>query len=290
MSLTVVTDSTCDLRAEELAQLNVRRVPLYVNFRNETYRDWIDITPAELIEGIQEGAALPTTSQPRPEDFADAIRDAVADGADEVLVITIASELSGTNQSANLAAKEAPVPVTVFDSHHASLGMGNMVKRAAAMRDAGATMDEIVAALAKLRDKNFLLFTVGTLEFLQKGGRIGRAGALLGGLLNIKPILGLKDGVVEPAGRARGSKKALREMVSRLEDYRKKHPEGELVLSFLHIEDEAAGAALKNAVDEAGIAYRDGGLYEMGAVIGVHVGPGTYGYYALADEDAHLGM
>lgn len=290
MPLSVVTDSTCDLRAEELAALDVRRVPLYVNFRNETYQDWIEITPAELIEGMQEGAAPPTTSQPRPEDFAAAIRDAVADGADEVLIITIASELSGTNQSANLAAKEAPVPVTVFDSHHASLGMGNMVKRAAAMRDASASSEEIVAALSKLRDRNFLLFTVGTLEFLQKGGRIGRASALLGGLLNIKPILGLKAGVVEPAGRARGAKKALREMVHRLQDYRTKHPEGELVLTFLHIQDEDAAAGLKAAIEEAGIGYRDGGVYEMGAVIGVHVGPGTYGYYAVADEDPQLGM
>lgn len=290
MSLTVVTDSTCDLSAEELAALRVPRVPLYVNFRNETYQDWIEITPGELISGIQEGAALPTTSQPRPEDFAAAIRDAVADGADEVLIITIASELSGTNQSANLAAKEAPVPVTVLDSHHASAGLGNMVKRAAAMRDTGASVDDIVAALSKLRDKSYLLFTVGTLEFLQKGGRIGRASALLGGLLNIKPLLTLKEGVVEPAGRARGSKKALREMVSRLKEYRAANPEGELVVTFIHIQDEDAADSLKNAIESAGVAFRNGGIYEMGAVIGVHVGPGTYGFYALADEDPHLGM
>ena len=290
MPLTVVTDSTCDLREEELASLQVRRVPLYVNFRNETHRDWIDITPAELIAGIQEGAALPTTSQPTPEDFADTIRDAVADGADEILIITLASELSGTHQSAVLAAKDAPVPVTVFDSRHASLGAATMVKRAAAMRDAGAAVEDIVAALAKLREKNFLLFTVGTLDFLQKGGRIGRAGALLGGLLNIKPLLTLKEGVVEPAGRARGTKKAVREMVSRLRAYRDENPEGELVLSFIHIQDEEAAASLRSAIADAGISFRDGGVYEMGAVIGVHVGPGTYGYYAVADEEPNLGM
>lgn len=290
MSLTVVTDSTCDLRAEELAALRVPRVPLYVNFRGQTYQDWIEITPAQLIEGIRGGASLPTTSQPTPEDFSAAIRDAVAGGADEVLIITIASELSGTHQSATLAAKEAPVPVTVFDSHHASVGAGNMVKRAAAMRDAGASVDEIVAALAKLRDKNHLLFTVGTLEFLQKGGRIGRAGALLGGLLNIKPLLTLSEGVVEPAGRARGSKKAQREMVSRLQDYRNENPEGELVVTFVHIQDEPAAEALVNAIEAAGIAFRNGGLYEMGAVIGVHVGPGTYGFYAVADDEPQLGM
>ena len=290
MSLAIVTDSTCDLHAEELAALRVHRVPLYVHFRGQSHRDWIDITPRELVAGIGEGADIPTTSQPTPEDFAAAVRDVTADGATEVLIITIASELSGTHQSASLAAKEAPVPVTVFDSQNASSGMANMIKRAAAMRDAGASAAEVSRAIAKLRDKSYLLFTVGTLDYLQKGGRIGRAGALLGGLLDIKPLLTLTSGVVEPAGRARGAKKALREMVSRLRAYREKHPEGELVLSFLHIQDEAAAARLKEAIADADIAFRDAGLYELGAVIGVHVGPGTYGFYAVADEEPELGM
>lgn len=290
MSLAIVTDSTCDLHADELAALRVHRVPLYVHFRGRSYRDWVDITPRELVAGIGEGAGLPTTSQPTPEDFAAAIREVTADGATEVLIITIASELSGTHQSASLAAKDAPVPVTAFDSQNASSAMANMIRRAVAMRDAGASAAEVSRAIAKLRDKSYLLFTVGTLEYLQKGGRIGRAGALLGGLLNIKPLLTLRSGVVEPAGRARGAKKALREMISRLRAYREKNPEGELVLSFLHIQDEAAAARLKEAVTDADIAFRDGGLYELGAVIGVHVGPGTHGFYAVADEEPHLGM
>ena len=207
-----------------------------------------------------------------------------------MLIVTLASELSGTHQSAHLAAKDAPIPVTVFDSHHASLGAGNMVKRAAAMRDAGATAAEVVHALEKLRDKNFLLFTVRTLDYLKKGGRIGRASALLGGLLNIKPLLTISDGTVEPAGRARGPKKALREMVTRLRAYREANPEGELVVTFIHIQDEPAATALKDAIVDAGIDFRDGGRYEMGAVIGVHVGPGTHGFYAVADEDPQLGM
>lgn len=290
MPLAIITDSTCDLHAEELETLGVRRVPLYVHFRDETYRDWIEITPRELIAGMEEGATPPTTSQPTPEDFAGAIRDAAADGASDVLIVTLASGLSGTHQSAHLAAKDAPIPVTVFDSHHASSGAAYMVKRAAAMRDAGATAAEVVRSLEKIRDKNFLLFTVSTLEYLQKGGRIGRASALLGGLLNIKPLLTIRNGTVEPAGRARGPKKALREMVARLKAYREENPEGELVLTFIHIQDESAATALKDAIDEAGIAFRDAGRYELGAVIGVHVGPGTYGFYALADEDPQLGM
>ncbi|MDZ7706477.1 MAG: DegV family protein [Trueperaceae bacterium] len=290
MPIAIVTDSTCDLSAQELADLDVQRVPLYVHFRGETFKDWIEITPGELIRGMQEGAESPTTSQPTPEDFSEAYRNAVANGADEVLVLTISSGLSGTYQSAELAAKDAPVPVTVFDSRHASIGVAYMIRRAAAMRDAGAPMSEVMAAMETIRDKNLLLFTVGTLEFLQRGGRIGRASALLGSILNIKPILSLDAGTVEPAGRARGAKKALKEMVSRLETYRSEHPEGELVLSFIHIQDPDAADRLRTAIRDAGIEFRDAGLYEMGAVIGVHVGPGTYGYYALADATPELGM
>ncbi len=290
MPLAIITDSTCDLSAQALADIRVRRVPLYVHFRGETYKDWVEITPAELIRGVQDGADLPATSQPTPEDFAEAFREAVADGADAILVITLSSDLSGTYQSAALAAKDAPVPVTVFDSRHASLGAGVMVRRAAAMRDADRSLDEIVAALEPIRDRNLLIFTVGSLEFLQKGGRIGRANALLGSLLNIRPLLTLDNGVVAAAGRARGAKKALKEMVARLREYREAHPEGELVMSFIHIQDEASVADLRAAIEAEGIDFRDNGLYELGAVIGVHVGPGTYGLYAFADESPELGL
>lgn len=289
MPFAIVTDSTSDLPAHEYAELGMRRVPLYVHFRGETYKDWVEITPAELIQGVQDGADVPTTSQPTPEDFAAAYRDAVADGADRILTITIASGLSGTYQSASLAAKEAPVPVTVFDSVHASLGVGVMVRRAAAMRDAGRSVEEVVEALGRIRDANYLIFTVASMEFLQKGGRIGRASALLGSLLNIRPLLTITDGVVEAAGRARGAKKAMKEMVSRLASYRETHPDGELVISFVHIQDEQSVADLRKAIADAGIDFRDNGLYEMGAVIGVHVGPGTYGAYAFADTTPELG-
>ena len=289
MPLAVITDSTCDLTEARLNELKVRRVPLYVHFKGEVHKDWVEITPDALIRGIQEGAELPTTSQPTPEDFASAYRDAVADGADRILVVTISAELSGTYQSATLAAKDAPVPVDVFDSRNASHGAAFMVKRAAAMRDAGADPADVLAALERLRDRAYLIFTVGTLEFLQKGGRIGRAGAMLGGLLNIKPLLTLENGAVAPAGKARGAKKAIREIVARVKAYREKHPDGELVLYFLHIQAEEAAARLSDAIRAEGIEFRDGGSNPLGAVIGVHVGPGVHGLYAFADPEPELG-
>lgn len=290
MPLAIVTDSTCDLSAEELAELNVRRVPLYVHFKGETYKDWLEITPPELMRGIEGGADTPTTSQPTPEDFAVAYREAVEAGADAILVVALSQTLSGTYQSATLAAKDAPAPVTVFDTRNASIGEAMLVRRAVAMRDAGQDVDAIVGALEELRANMLLMFTVGTLDFLQKGGRIGRAGAMVGSLLNIKPLLTLDDGVVSAAGRARGAKKARKEMVQRLVDHRAAHPDGDLVVSFVHIENSEAADGLREALGEAGLAFTDIGSYEMGAVIGVHVGPGTYGYYAAIDPTPDLGM
>jgi DegV family protein with EDD domain len=276
--LAIVTDSTSDLRSDELTALRIHRVPLYVNFQGKVHRDWIDIDPAKIVAGVQAGADLPKTSQPSPEDFAQAYAKAVEEGATEILVVTITSGMSGTYQSATLAAKDATVPVSVVDSQNASAGLAAFVRQAARMRDAGATRDAIVAALEAMKPHMLLLFTVGTLEYLQKGGRIGRASALLGGLLNIRPILTLEGGKISPAGKARSTKKAIAEIVERLKTHAQAHP-GDLVLDFMHIQDPAAAETLRQAVVEAGVTFAEGNVYEFGAVIAAHVGPGTFGVY-----------
>jgi DegV family protein with EDD domain len=278
MKLAIVTDSTCDLTADELTRLNVERVPLYVNFKGGMHKDWLEINPKDIIEGVAGGAAMPSTSQPSPQDFENAYKKVIAAGADTILCITISSGLSGTFQSANVAKANVSVPVTVFDSKAASIGLGDMVKKAALMRDAGASLEQIVKALEHIRDTNFVLFTVDTLDFLQKNGRIGRAQALLGGLLNVKPLLSVKEGKVEPVGRARGTKKAIKELVDQIQNYRQTHT-GDMAISFLHVQDPGAADTLRQAVKEAGITFKDTGTYEIGAVIATHVGPGTFGMY-----------
>jgi DegV family protein with EDD domain len=282
MKLAIVTDSTCDLSADELAQLQVERVPLYVSFKGNTYRDWLEISPKDIIEGVQAGADLPSTSQPSPQDFEAAFRKAVESGAEAIVCITISSVLSGTYQSANIAKESTGLPVTLFDSRAASIGLGEMVKKAAALRDSGASPEQIVSALGSIRDSNLPLFTVASLDFLQKGGRIGRASALLGSLLNIKPILSLEDGKIVPLGRARGNKKALAELVSQVRSHRQRFP-GTLVLNFLHVQDPAAAEQVRAALTEAGIEFQGGKVYEIGAVVAAHVGPGTYGLYMHAE-------
>ena len=124
-----------------------------------------------------------------------------------------------------------------------------------------------------------VLFSVGTLEYLQKGGRIGRASALLGGLLNIRPILTLEEGKIAPAAKVRGTKKAIAEIVERVRAHNAAHPR-RLVLDFLHLQDESAAQTLRQAVRDAGVDFEDGAVYEIGAVIAAHVGPGTFGVYA----------
>lgn len=279
MNLAIIIDSTSDLDAAELTKLKVERVPLYVNFKGETKKDWLDITPADIIAGVAAGADLPTTSQPSPQDFGEVYRRVVDAGADQILVITITSELSGTYQSAVIAAEGASVPVTVFDSRAASLGHGEMARVAAAMRDDGASLEAIVGALETVRDTNFVLFTVGTMEYLQKGGRIGKASALLGSLLNIKPILTLEDGRIEPLSRARGMKKAQQEMVDRFKAY-VAASSGPVVANLIHIQDAEAAEGLRRALEAAGVQYTLNGVHEIGAVIGSHVGPNTFGIYA----------
>lgn len=276
--LAIITDSTCDLSAQELEQLNVQRVPLYVNFQGKVHRDWIDIDPAMIIRGVQAGSALPTTSQPSPEDFSRIYQQAIAQGATEILAITISSGISGTYQSASLAAKDCSVAVSVVDSENASSGIAVLVRQAVRMRDAGADRLSIVSTLEGMRAHMAIFFSVGTLEFLQKGGRIGRAQALLGGLLNVRPILTLDAGKISPAGKARGLKKTIVEMVDRVKAHAAAHS-GELVLSFLHIQESEAVETFKRALREAGVGYTDGGTSEIGAVIAAHVGPGTFGTY-----------
>lgn len=283
MSLKIITDSTCDMTLQELNELGVVRVPLNVQFKGRSWLDWEEITPADIIGGVEAGADMPTTSQPSPEAFAEKYREAAAAGATEVLVITISSELSGTYQSAMLASQETELPVTVFDSRAASVGIAHLVRKATELRDQGQSIADMLPVLERIRDTNLPFITVGGLEFLQKGGRLGKAAAVIGGLLNLKPILAVREGRIVAEGRARGSKKALAEVVS-LTQAHAAQQNGRLYITYLHVQDVAAAQELKAAIDAAGIEYDGGTIYEIGAVIAAHVGPGTRALYMYTQD------
>ncbi|MEN2982912.1 MAG: DegV family protein [Thermus sp.] len=279
MKVALVTDSTADLPQPLRERLGVRVVPLYVNLGGRVYRDWEEITPEEIFQKVREGTAFPTTSQPSPEDFIRAYQSAL-EGADHVLSVHISSKLSGTVQSAELAAQNFPGRVSVFDTQAASLGIGMMVLRAHELLAEGKSLEEVLGELKRLRQDHFVRFSVATLEFLKRGGRIGGAQALLGTLLGIKPILTLKEGRVEAAGRARGERKAREEIVR---DFRA-WAEGRARIRafFLYSAEEGAVKELKEMVLASGLPVEEALVSELGAVIASHTGPGTYGFYAYS--------
>lgn len=277
MRIALVTDSVADLPEAERQELKVDAVPLYVHFQDKIHKDWVEITPGKLFEAIRAGAAHPSTSQPSPDDF-NTVYTRLLKDHDHVISIHISAVLSGTLQSANLAAQSHPGKVTLVDSKSASLGTGNLVRLAARLRDQGRSVSEIVSEVEKLRDATFVAFSVASLEFLKRGGRIGGAQALLGSLLNIKPVLTLKDGKVDTLGKARGQSKAVAMMVDHYRAHSVKV--GPVDMHYIYGADPEAVYPLQKAIDASGIAVAKSRTYEFGGVIGVHTGPGTYGAFA----------
>lgn len=278
MKIALVTDSTSDLQAYA-QQLGVEIVPLYVNFQGKVHKDWAEITPQDIFEGVKNGAAMPSSSQPSPADFKAAFERALQK-ADHVLSIHISSKLSGTVQSAQLAAQEFPGKITVFDSLAASMGLGMMVERAKEMLDQGADLQQVLIELERIRSDNIVRFTLATLEYLKKNGRIGGAQALLGGLLGIKPILTVREGKVEAAGRARGEKKALAEMVEALKTWAAGR--NKVRIYYLYNANEHDVDAFKAAVRAAGLPLEERMTTRIGGVISTHAGPGLVGFYAYS--------
>ena len=273
MTIAIVTDSTSDLSPEVAAQYNITVVPLYVLFDGKMHRDGLKINSSELIQGIKGGKKLPSTSQPSPAEFASVFREALR-GADQVVCVNISGQLSGTVGSARLAAQEFGDRVVVVDSRTVSLSLGMMAVRAAKLAQAGKSAAEIVSELEQVSGRNDLRFTVGTLEFLKANGRIGGAAALLGGLLNIKPILVVKNGRVEAGGRARGSKKAVQDIVEHTRKFVEEH--GGARVAFLStVEGEPLMEEIRAGL--SGVNFEDFGSYQIGAVVATHAGPGAAG-------------
>lgn len=278
----IVTDSTCEGPAELLQHPAVEVVPLSVVFGREALRDRIEICADEFWDRLPKSNPLPTTSQATPGDFEASFRR-ITDAGDEVLAITLSHKFSGTYDSA-VAAQEslAGRPIDVFDSMSVSIGLGLTVRQALKMVEAGATRAEIIARLTRMRDQIHILFALETLEYLQKGGRIGRGQAFVGTLLKFKPLLGIRDGEVFPATRVRTKRKALETMLDLLADeVPARGPQVKLAVVHACAAEEAAevGEALKARFGSADLF-----MSTLGPVIGVHVGPGTVGAAVYADE------
>jgi DegV family protein with EDD domain len=268
----VVCDSSCDLPASTLAEWRMEIVPLTIRFGDEEFVDRQDLTPQQFWARCKTSPILPETSAPSPGAFEKTFRDLKADGADGVVVVTLSSKLSATEQAARLGAKalEGELPVNVVDSLSATLGQGMIGLAAARAGAEGKSLDEVTRIAEELVPRTRLYGALDTLENLKKGGRIGNAQALLGSMLSLKPIVELHDGTVEAGAKVRTRTRALRYLVDQVRD----NP-GLENLAVLHGDapdlDEFL-AMLDPLYPRDQIVIGD-----LGAVIGAHAGPRTIG-------------
>src|SRR5207253_2728586 len=212
----IVVDSTADFPDAQDHYPNWRVVPLYVNFGTESYKDGVDLTAAQFYERLRTSPELPTTSQPTPGDFLAAYEE--LGSYERILSVHIAANLSGTFQSAGTAAAQlGDGRVRTIDSESASVATAMLAIAIQRRLERGTTDDEVDALVERYLREHGLLFTVDTLEFLARGGRIGRAKAFAGQLMHVKPILSIRDGEVLPVKRVRGNRRAFQEFIDALE-------------------------------------------------------------------------
>ncbi|RXI98048.1 DegV family protein [Anaerobacillus alkaliphilus] len=270
----IVTDSTADLPKTLADELDITVVPLKVLFGEETFEDGITITADEFYKKLASTSIIPSTSQPTPYQFEEVYKEVASEEETHIISIHLSSKLSGTFQSASIARDiiKDEIDVTVVDSKRASYAIGIIVVEIAKLAKAGATKEECLARLDVLLQRTRVYFMVDTLEFLQKNGRIGKASAVLGSLLKIKPILSLnEDGEVFPFDKVRGQKKALAKIYEFIE---KEYGTDELHVGISHANaNEFASEVMTEIKGRFHVSSEV--ITDIGPVIGAHVGPGT---------------
>jgi DegV family protein with EDD domain len=278
----VVLDSTADFPDAAERFPNWRVVPLYVNFGTESFRDGVDLTATQFYERLKSSTTLPTTSQPTPADFLSCYEQLGA--YERIFSVHIASKLSGTFQSAGIAAAElGDGRVRTIDSETASAAIAMLGLAIQRRLERGTTDEEIDALVERYRETHGLLFTVDTLEFLARGGRIGRAKAFAGQLMNVKPILAIVDAEVVPVKRVRGNRKAFQEFVDALDTRTSDVPT--LHIGIAHADAPERMAELEKMVRDRRPQAQIEAETSLGAVVGTHSGPGCVGFFWFDDVD-----
>jgi len=269
----ILCDSCADLPLEMIAQRGIGRIPLMVSFGDEQFRDGVDITPDQFYDRVRREGIVPTTSQVTPAEYGPFFADAVADGS-EAVYVGLSSGLSGSFQNARLTASEAAYGgrVHVVDTLGASVGLGLMVLHAADLADQGKSAAEIEADLCVYRSHICHIFTLDTLEFARKSGRVTRFSAIAAGVLDIKPILNIDmEGRLIPFDKVRGRKRAINRLFDEMERLGA-NPAGQRV-GVNHAQDPAMAAEMAERFrTQYGAAEVIVG--PIGPTIGSHVGPG----------------
>ncbi len=271
----LVTDTTADLPADLIKARNLYMMPQIIVWERKSLREGIDINGPDFYARLATATEMPTTSRPVPADAAELFRRAREEtGVDEVVVLTVSKDVSGTVSAVEEAQREVDFPVHLVDTRTVSLALGITVLHVADARDQGASVEEAIALGRRLAAGSRVLFTPSTLEFLRRGGRIGGAKHLLGTALNIKPILTLQDGHVEALESVRTRKRTLKRMVELIGEYR--DPSRPLHIGVMHADAAEEAAEIGAEIQQT---YQPASLMTswLGASIGVHAGPGVLG-------------
>jgi DegV family protein with EDD domain len=276
----IVLDSTADFPEAPQRFPNWRVVPLYVLFGDESYRDYVELAPAEFYARLRASEQLPTTSQPTPGDFLQTYEELGA--YERIYSLHISAALSGTYQSATTAAEQIGDKVRTVDSESASAAIAMLGLAVQQRLERGTTDDEVEALIKRYREQAHLIFTVDTLEFLRRGGRIGRASAWAGQLLHVKPILTIEREVV-PLKRVRGNQKAMQEFVSAFTSTT--HDTPTLKVGIAHADAPDRARQLEKMVHAERPQAEIEVVTTLGAVVGTHAGPGTVGFFWFDDAE-----
>jgi len=271
-NIALITDSTCDLPLNYLKQYDIEVVPLAIIWGEEQFRDGVDLAPEDFYRRLETDQVIPTTSQPTPQEMVQVYEKAKKNGAEEIVILTISSAMSGTHESAKKAAELVDVPVHVQDSKSNTMSLGWQVLAAARAREAGGDVQSMLSAAKQARENMVLMISLDTLKFLHKGGRIGGASHFIGTLLNLKPQITVnhQSGEVEGGRRSRTRKKALIDLYS--DFFAQIDSNKNLRVAVLH------NAALEEAEEIANRIQQEFHPEELvlgfvSPVLGVHTGP-----------------
>jgi DegV family protein with EDD domain len=278
-STAVVLDSTADLPNARERHANWRVVPLYVSLGGETYRDHVELDAPEFYARLREGERA-STSQPTPSDFEECFR--ALDAFERIFCVTVSAKVSGTHESAVRAAEAVGGgKVVVVDSASASAGEVVLAEAVQRRLERGTDDEAVQEVVGRFRRDSGLLFTVDTLDYLVRGGRVGKAAGLAGNLLNVKPILTIRDGEVEPLKRVRGRAKAFAEFEAHLTAETEDDPAWHLAVA--HADAEADAELIVETIRRVRPRATLDVVTALGPVVGTHAGPGTLGLFWFRD-------
>jgi DegV family protein with EDD domain len=276
----IITDSTADLPKEIALKYDIEIVPLTIHLGDKSWKDYFDVEPDEYYELLKESSAFPTTSQPTPQDFVNAYTPFVEKG-EPILSIHLSSRLSGTFQSAMLARSQFPeARIEVVDSMQASFALSMIVLICAEKANQGVSLEDVADLAKQIGSQTETYFSVDSLEYLHRGGRIGKAQAFLGTLMKIKPLLKLVKGEVQPVEKIRTRDRLLSRFVEMVEQAAQEH--SRLMLSVAESDNSEIMTALLDRLEKipgVSLVYRG----KIGGVITSHVGPGALGIAFVKD-------